>query len=70
MAAEVLKQNGVFDPKRLFGITTLDVVRAQTFIGELKGVDPLTVHVDVVGGHSPETMIPVLSQVSCCGIFN
>jgi malate dehydrogenase len=63
VAAEVLKQHGVFDPKRLFGITSLDVVRAQTFIGELKGVDPLSVHVDVVGGHSPETMIPVLSQV-------
>ena len=27
IAAEVLKQKGTYDPKRLFGVTTLDVVR-------------------------------------------
>ena len=26
IAAEVLKQKGTYDPKRLFGVTTLDVV--------------------------------------------
>lgn len=36
VAAEVLKKHNVYDPKRLFGVSTLDVVRAQTFIGELK----------------------------------
>jgi len=63
VAAEVLKAAGVYDPKRLFGVTTLDVVRTQAFIGELKGVDPQTVNAHVVGGHSPETMLPLLSQV-------
>ena len=32
VAAEVLKKAGVYDPKRLFGVTTLDVVRANTFV--------------------------------------
>jgi len=32
VAAEVLKLAGVYDPKRLFGVTTLDVVRANTFV--------------------------------------
>lgn len=32
IAAEVLKLAGVYDPKRLFGVTTLDVVRANTFV--------------------------------------
>jgi len=63
IAAEILKKAGVYNPKKLFGISSLDVVRAQTFIGELKNVDPTTVHVDVIGGHSAETMLPVLSQV-------
>eukprot|EP01119_Soliformovum_irregulare_P009015 TRINITY_DN22123_c0_g1_i1.p1 TRINITY_DN22123_c0_g1~~TRINITY_DN22123_c0_g1_i1.p1 ORF type:complete len:326 (+),score=123.93 TRINITY_DN22123_c0_g1_i1:80-979(+) len=62
-AAEVLKAAGVYDPKRLFGVSTLDIVRAQTFIGELKGLDASKVKVDVIGGHSAETMLPVLSAV-------
>jgi len=63
VAAEILKQHGVFDASKLFGVSTLDIVRAQTFIGQLKCVDPSTVHVDVIGGHSAETIVPVLSQV-------
>ncbi len=31
IAAEVLKQKGTYDPKRLFGVTTLDVVRLHPF---------------------------------------
>lgn len=34
IAAEVLKQKGVYDPKRLFGVTTLDVVSHPTYIWE------------------------------------
>jgi malate dehydrogenase len=67
VAAEVLKKHGVYDPKRLFGVSTLDVVRAQTFIGELKNLDPTKVEVDVVGGHSPETMLTVFSGVKSEG---
>merc|ERR1711942_115618 len=36
IAAKVLEKHGVFDPKRLFGVTTLDVVRSNTFVAELK----------------------------------
>jgi len=63
VAAEILKKHNVYNPKRLFGVSTLDIVRAQTFIAELKSVDAAKVNVDVIGGHSPETMIPVLSKV-------
>merc|ERR1712000_351712 len=35
IAAEVLKKAGKFNPKKLFGVTTLDVVRAETFVGEI-----------------------------------
>jgi malate/lactate dehydrogenase len=31
-----MKQEGVYDPKRIFGVTTLDAVRASTFIAEAK----------------------------------
>ena len=61
--AEVLKKNGVFDPKRIFGVTTLDVVRASTFVGQVKNSDPTKINVHVVGGHSGVTILPLLSQV-------
>ena len=45
-------------------VTTLDVVRSNTFVGEMKGVDPQLVDVPVVGGHAGITILPLLSQVS------
>ncbi|PNS17037.1 Malate dehydrogenase, mitochondrial [Sphaceloma murrayae] len=62
ITAEVFKSKGVYDPKRLFGVTTLDVVRASRFISEIKGSDPANESVLVVGGHSGATIVPILSQ--------
>lgn len=62
IAAEVLKKAGVYDPRRLFGVTTLDVIRSETFIGELKGVAPSEVKINVIGGHSGTTILPLLAQ--------
>lgn len=63
IVAEVLQARGVFDPKRLFGITTLDVVRASRFVADVKSdVDPASLRVTVVGGHSGATIVPLLSQ--------
>merc|ERR1712080_558602 len=64
IAAEVYKKAGVYDPKRIFGVSTLDVVRSNEFIGELKGLDPTTVNCPVVGGHAGVTIMPLLSQCS------
>ncbi|MCB1867041.1 MAG: malate dehydrogenase [Gammaproteobacteria bacterium] len=63
IAAETLKQAGVYDPRKVFGVTTLDVIRTQTFVGEMKGLAPEDIKVNVVGGHSGETIIPLLSQL-------
>ncbi|CAO0802351.1 unnamed protein product [Mucor circinelloides] len=60
--AETLKKAGVFNPKRLYGVTTLDVVRASRFVAEVKNLDPKDVKVTVVGGHSGVTIVPLLSQ--------
>ncbi|EZA57723.1 malate dehydrogenase, mitochondrial [Ooceraea biroi] len=62
IASEVLQKAGVYDPKRVFGVTTLDIVRANTFIGEAKGLDPQKTSVPVIGGHSGITIIPLISQ--------
>lgn len=62
IAAQVLRNRGVYDKRKLFGVTTLDVVRAKTFVSELKHKHPQTVKVPVIGGHSGPTILPVLSQ--------
>ncbi|KAL4077713.1 malate dehydrogenase [Scleroderma citrinum] len=66
IVAEVFKNHNVFDPKRLFGVTTLDVVRASTFVAEVLGDRSLSssITVPVVGGHSGVTIVPLLSQSS------
>lgn len=33
IAVETLKKMGVYDNKKVFGITTLDLIRARTFVG-------------------------------------
>ncbi|KRY16431.1 Heat shock cognate 71 kDa protein, partial [Trichinella patagoniensis] len=62
IAAEVLKKYGVYDYRRLFGVTTLDIIRSNTFIAEAKSLDVKMVNCPVIGGHSGVTIIPVLSQ--------
>lgn len=63
IAAEVLKAKGVYDKNKLFGVTTLDVIRSETFIANLKGLKTAEIHVPVIGGHSGTTILPLLSQV-------
>ncbi|GBG29361.1 Malate dehydrogenase, glyoxysomal [Hondaea fermentalgiana] len=64
IAAEVLKKKGCYDPKRLFGVSTLDVVRARKFIAEKAQIDPEDLDITVIGGHSGVTILPLLSQTS------
>ncbi|KAF2773506.1 malate DEHYDROGENASE, NAD-dependent [Teratosphaeria nubilosa] len=62
IAAEVLKKAGKFNPKKLFGVTTLDVVRAETFVQSITGErDPSKTVIPVIGGHSGETIVPLFS---------
>ncbi|CRY56186.1 malate dehydrogenase [Yersinia intermedia] len=63
IAAEVLKKAGVYDKNKLFGITTLDTIRSNTFVAELKGKQPQDIEVPVIGGHSGVTILPLLSQI-------
>ena len=61
--AETLKKHGVYNPKKLFGVTTLDVVRANTFVAENQKLDVSKTNVPVIGGHAGTTILPLLSQV-------
>lgn len=63
IAVEVLKEHGVFNARKVFGVTTLDVVRASTFLAQSRQEsDPKKYKIPVVGGHSGSTILPLYSQ--------
>ncbi|KAK4344059.1 hypothetical protein RND71_037153 [Anisodus tanguticus] len=64
IASEVFKKAGTYDEKRLFGVTTLDVVRAKTFYAGKAKVNVADVNVPVVGGHAGITILPLFSQAT------
>ncbi|XP_047341251.1 malate dehydrogenase, mitochondrial-like [Impatiens glandulifera] len=64
IAAEVFKKAGTYDEKKLFGVTTLDVVRAKTFYAGKANVPIEGLIVPVVGGHAGITILPLFSQAS------
>jgi malate dehydrogenase len=64
LAAEVLKKAGCYDSKRLFGVTMLDTLRAETFWGDATKTDRCTAKVPVIGGHSGTTILPLFSQAA------
>jgi malate dehydrogenase len=64
IACQALKKLGVYNKDTLFGVSTLDVLRATKFVNEIR--DPYFVNwtqVPVVGGHSDVTIVPLLSQL-------
>ena len=63
IAAEVLKAAGVYDKRKLFGVTTLDVIRSNTFVAQTVGKNTDEVNVNVIGGHSGVTILPLLSSI-------
>merc|ERR1719401_1384876 len=59
--AELYKKKGL-DPLKIVGITTLDIVRANKFVGEVTGKIPNFINVPVIGGHAGATILPLFSQ--------
>ena len=54
---------GVYNKNKLFGVSTLDVVRAKTFYSDAKNLKVSEVDLEVLGGHAGKTILPVFSQV-------
>jgi len=65
-AMAALYEKAGLDPKKICGITTLDVVRANKFVHEETGVPIERVNIPVVGGHAGHftgaSALPLLSQ--------
>lgn len=48
----------MYDPQRIFGVTTLDVVRSNTFIAEAKVINPMLILLIHVQFQGPDGMYP------------
>merc|ERR1712014_492530 len=59
--AELYRKKGL-DPLKIVGITTLDVTRANKFVGDITGKNPNDIRVPVVGGNAGTTILPLFSQ--------
>ncbi|KAL0715467.1 hypothetical protein Bca4012_064789 [Brassica carinata] len=64
IAAEMFKKAGMYDEKKLFVVTTLDVVRAKTFYAGKANVPVAEVNVPVIGGHAGVTILSLISQAT------
>ncbi|KAM7355523.1 uncharacterized protein ACRADG_001551 [Cochliomyia hominivorax] len=64
LAAETLKQAKAYDGKKLFGVTKLNTMRSRAVVADYSLIDPHKVKVNVIGGNSPETIVPLLYSAS------
>ncbi|CAG9761943.1 unnamed protein product [Ceutorhynchus assimilis] len=62
MAAEEYKKAGVFDPRKIIGITSVGCMRANYFIGLISGQNPADVQCPIVGGISKNCLVACVSQ--------
>ncbi|XP_063826036.1 malate dehydrogenase, mitochondrial-like [Ostrinia nubilalis] len=61
LVSEIQRLRGVYNPRRLLGCVELNCVRANTVLADFLRAPPEAVRVPVVGGATPNTMVPVLS---------
>lgn len=71
VVVETLKSMNKYKPENIFGVTTLDLLRSETFLTDYlnnakptlsKQFDKTTMfkNITVIGGHSANTMIPII----------
>lgn len=59
--AKLYEKKGL-DPMKIVGVTTLDCVRANKFVGEITGKNAKFINIPVIGGHAGTTILPLFSQ--------
>lgn len=65
IAVEELKKLGVFNPRKVFGVTTLDTLRLEQFLATVVGnvkPDQLRGSVYAIGGHSGDSIVPIIHK--------
>lgn len=58
-----MKRCTLYDPKKIMGITTLSVMRANALTAKYMNKNPSEVAVPVIGGMWKQSGVPVFSQM-------
>ncbi|XP_059051896.1 malate dehydrogenase, mitochondrial-like isoform X2 [Achroia grisella] len=61
LLGEIQRLRSVYNPRKLLGCVELNCVRANTVLADFLRAPPESVRVPVIGGATPNTMVPVLS---------
>lgn len=67
IAAEVFKKAGTYDPKKLLGVTTLDVARANTFVVRIASpfyIEHVWMQTTLIGAYLVHLLVDKLQYVS------
>lgn len=68
LAAKVLKKHGVYNPQKVFGVTTLDIIRSESILSHYLSRELAPRGLNVIGGHSGHTILPLISHIQNHGL--
>lgn len=67
-----LKKHNAYNPRKVLGVTMLDVLRSNRFMCDKieKDIDKFDFDINVVGGHSGNTIVPLFSKSGCATYYS
>lgn len=64
LAAEVLRNLGKLDERKLIGMTNVETIKAKAILAHHLQISPGTINFPVIGGLTSETSVPLLSNTN------
>lgn len=61
MVSEIYKHAGKWDPNRLIGSASTEIMRIETITGNILDLNPASISIPMAGGADLNTIVPLLS---------
>ncbi|KAF7410391.1 hypothetical protein HZH68_004772 [Vespula germanica] len=61
MISEIYKHAGKWDPNRLIGSASMEIMRIETITGNILDLNPASISIPIAGGADLDTVVPLLS---------
>ena len=63
VAVAIMKRNNVLDTRKVFGVMSFDAMSAGLAGAKVRRLESGSAHVPIIGGHSPNSTVPLYSQI-------